>query len=75
MTRINENLQESVPRLIQDEAMRIMKERQIGYDELAEKLEMFPEDARRLLSPNNWPATTGFRVLDALGVEIDISIK
>lgn len=75
MVRLTDNLQETVPRFIQDEAMRILVERQIGYVELAEKLDIFPDAARRLMSPNDWPAETGFSILDALGITINIFVE
>lgn len=75
MVMITENLQEAFPRYLQDEAMRILIEREITHNELADKLDIFPDGARRLLSQNSWPAETGFRVLDALGVTVNVFVE
>lgn len=74
MTEISRNLVEEAPKILHDEALRIIEERGIGQDELATMLHVFPEGARRLLSQESWPAETGFRVLDALGVSVVIEV-
>lgn len=75
MTELREDLEAAFPKLIHDEAINIMKDRGMGTNDFAEMLDVFPEGARRLLSQDSWPAETGFRVLDALGVSVDISIN
>ncbi len=74
MTEISGNLVEEAPKLLHDEALRIIKERGIGQNELATMLDVFPEGARRLLSQESWPAETGFRVLNALGVNVVVEV-
>ncbi len=68
-----ENHSEVFPQLLQDAAVRIINERGMNHEDLAEALDVFPEGARRLLSKNSWPASTGFRVLEALGASVEVS--
>lgn len=70
--RLSENLTVSFPALLQSEARRILEERDISQDELAEKMKVFPNGARRILDQENWPVRDSCRVLEALGVTIEI---
>lgn len=68
-------IEKAFSRQLQDSAMVIIAERDITRNELAEMLDIFPEGAHRLLSQNSWPAETGFKVLEALGATVEVTMK
>jgi ribosome-binding protein aMBF1 (putative translation factor) len=72
---LSENLPEAFPDLMRREALRIMRQRELSDEKLAKMLGIFPAGVRRLVEPESWPASTGFRVLEALGVTIELDFK
>lgn len=70
--RLSGNLTVSFPALLQSEARRILEERDISQNELAEKMKVFPNGARRILQQDIWTVKDSFKVLEALGVTIEI---
>ena len=66
---------EEFPDYLHEVAIYHLSERDIDEEQLAEMLDIFPEGAKRLLNQRYWPASTGFRVLEALGVEVDVTIS
>lgn len=73
MTELSGNLTRSFPQHLQEKAVEAIDARGLSHAELAEKLGIFPEGARRIMNNKQWPASLGLRVLEALDIDVEVS--
>lgn len=74
MAELSGDLTESFPRFLREKSIEEIEARGLARTELAEMLHLFPAGVDRIMSQRVWPASLGFRVLEALDVDIKVDV-
>lgn len=70
-----EGLESRFSRQVREHVMREIHRRGLDDQELAEVLDLFPAGVRRLQRNQTWEVSTGLRAADALGLDMDVSLR
>ncbi len=65
---------EDIASRLRTKAITVYEQHTVDEATLAAKLEVFPSAIRRMLWQETWPVERSIRFLDALGIDVEISL-